>query len=90
MAASAKTEEPNTEGKTPKAETGSDKSYVVAPGRTVTTDDGDKGPGETVTLPVKEGDRLQRLGFFIADDGSRTVADSEGPAVVQGSEIKEP
>lgn len=62
--------------------------YVVAPGRTVTTDDGDKGPGETVTLPPKEGTKLQRLGFLRADDGSILVAD-EGPKTENGAEITE-
>ena len=62
--------------------------YVVAPGRTVTTDDGDKGPGETVTLPTKEGEKLQKLGFFRADDGS-LIGGAEGPKTENGVEIKE-
>ena len=62
--------------------------YVVAPGRTVTTDDGDKGPGDTVTLPTKEGEKLQRLGFLRADDGSILVTD-QGPKTEIGAEIKE-
>lgn len=63
-------------------------AFIVAPGRTVTTDDGDVGPGGTVMLPATEGEPLRKLGFFLADDGSRLGVDG-GPPTNVGDDIKE-
>ncbi|MDH4745828.1 hypothetical protein OMP43_17520 [Sphingomonas sp. CBMAI 2297] len=62
--------------------------FTVAPGRTVTTDDGDVGPGGTVILSVKEGAKLRKSGFLLAEDGSVTV-NADGPPTSAGAEIKE-
>lgn len=64
------------------------KEYEVAPGRTVTDDEGDHGPGSTVILDVKEGKKLQKLGFLRLDDGS-LAGGSAGPATETGVEIIE-
>lgn len=65
------------------------KEYTVAPRRTVNTEDGDYGPGETVTLSIKEGDKLQKLGFFLNENGAVVVGQGDGPAVVQGDDLPE-
>ena len=62
--------------------------FTVAPGRTVCGDDGDVGPGGTIILPVKEGEKLQKRGFLLDDDGSVAV-NADGPATVAGIEITE-
>lgn len=62
--------------------------FTVAPGRTVSGDDGDVGPGGTIILPTKEGAKLQKLGFLLDDDGSIAPI-PEGPATVAGVEITE-
>lgn len=54
--------------------------YTVAPGRTITTDDGNKKPGETVTLSDADAERLRELGFILGDDGTRALP-SGGPTV---------
>lgn len=73
---------------TSKAKQPDTKEYTVAPGRTVTADK-DYGPEQKVTLPIDEGNYLQSLGFFRADDGSIVGQDAEGPKTIQGAEIKE-
>lgn len=57
-----------------------DGEYTVAPGRTITTDDGHKKPGDTVTLSADEAKRLRDLGFILGDDGTRALP-SGGPTV---------
>lgn len=54
--------------------------FTVAPGRTVVTDGGEKGPGSTVTMDSIEGERLRARGFFLAEDGAVEV-NTSGPAV---------
>lgn len=55
-------------------------AHIVAPGRTVATDDGDVGPGGEVMLDPREAKRLGKLGFLVGEDG--TVAlNTNGPAV---------
>lgn len=63
-------------------------SYTVAKGRTVITDDGQFGPGETVGLPADDAARFLELGFILGDDGTAALR-LDGPAVVAGDEIKE-
>jgi hypothetical protein len=63
-------------------------SYTVANGRTVITDTGSFGPGETVDLPADEAKRFQELGFILGDDGTAALR-VDGPAVVAGGEIAE-
>jgi len=55
-------------------------TFTVAPGRTVSTPDGDKGPGSQVDLAPDEAERLRSLGFLLSDDGSVTF-NADGPAV---------
>ena len=57
-----------------------DGEYTVAPGRTITTDDGQKNPGDTVTLSEADAKRLRDLGFILGDDGTRALP-SGGPTV---------
>jgi hypothetical protein len=58
-------------------------TFTVAPGRSLVTDDGRFGPGETVSLDEKEGVRLRALGFLTAEDGSIVVR-TDGPATTTG------
>jgi len=62
--------------------------FTVAPGRTVSGDDGDVGPGGTIILPIKEGAKLQKLGFLLGEDGSIPV-NADGPKVISGEEIED-
>lgn len=62
------------------AKTTTQNTYKVAPGRTVIGDDGEVGPGGEVTLASDEGEKLQKLGFLLTDEGDQVVQ-TGGPAV---------
>lgn len=56
-------------------------TYVVAPGRTVVSGDGETfGPGDEVELTAAEAKNLVLLGFFRDRDGS-VLIQADGPAV---------
>lgn len=78
--------------KTADTVTASTGTYTVAPGRTVTSDDGKpKGPGEKVTLSKADAERLLPLGFVLDADGAIIVR-ADGPAVnvEDGVQIAQP
>lgn len=63
-------------------------TYTVANGRTVITEDGEKGPSSKISLDAEEAARLIARGFLLDESGA-VIISAAGPAVnvVDGVQI---